>query len=111
MTYRKKKQRGGLTRQERMRLFIEAKPHDPAVQLAVAAEAAGLPLSTAAAAGGLSRYSVYLWVAGDVAPRPPQVTIIRRLTSAIEAAVEDGALPLMEQATPEEKVALVRRYL
>ena len=96
----------------RTQRFIEAHPNHPASKLWLAAAEAGVPLSCVAEAGGVSRYSIYLWAAGDVEPRPAQVTVIRRLTDAMNTAVKEGTLPLMTPgATAEDKVAAITRYL
>lgn len=93
--------------------FLTAHPQHPATKFFRAAETAGIPLSTAAEAGGLSRWSVYLWVCGDVEPRAAQVTILGRVTRALLAAVEAGELPLADNvnASRAERIAAVTRYL
>ena len=95
----------------RTQRFIEAHPDAPGALLYVAAVDAAIPLSVAAEAGGVSRYSAYLWACGDVTPRPAQVTILRRLTNALRTAIKAGELPTHAMSSPEDLVALIRRYL
>lgn len=98
-----------LTRAESTALFAEAKPDHPCVLLNVAAADAGVPLSLLAKVGGVSKYSLYLWVAGLVEPRAHHGSIVRRLTRALTAAVESGELPAMGR--PIDVEATIRRHL
>lgn len=98
-----------VSRADAARLFAEAKPKHDCVLLNVAAADAGVPLVTIAKVAGVSKYSVYLWVAGLVEPRAKHASIIRRLTRALRAAIEAGDLPPLGRATDIE--ATVRRHL
>jgi len=101
------------TRAQRTARFLEAKPDHVASRLYRAAAAAGVPLATVALAGGISRYSIYLWAAGDVEPRPTHATIARRLAAALEKATKAGDLPVFdaEGNDPESLIEIIRQYL
>lgn len=105
----KKSRKVKLTRKERLELFAEAKPNHPAVLFNKAAAEAGMPLAHLADVGGVSKYSLYVWVSGLVEPTPRKATILRRLTKALVAAVEAGDLPTMDKDA--DTVQLLRRHL
>lgn len=96
-------------RRELMVEFAKKRPNHPAVVFNNACVDAGVHLSTAADASGVSKYSLYLWVCGLVDPSPQKVTILRRLTAALKAAVKAGDLPAMDKDA--DVVQLLRRHL